>query len=138
VYTGSKLSVEKRLQRQGSTTPLNMKSIFTEMEQYIELEGTVKSPGCNPNSQQRAVYSYYESRNSDEADDIYSAEWFRRTSSFFKKFSRENNAPEELALWDLWEIKQNLEGGYYNLPNMTEEFCQAVPRIKLRSKNSFQ
>jgi hypothetical protein len=121
------------VQAQGSTTPLNMGSLFTEKEKYIELKGTVKSLDCNPNSQQRAVYRYYESRNSDEADDIYSREWFRRTPSFFEKFPRENNAPEEL---ELWEIVQNLEGGHYNLSNMTEEFCQAVSRIKLRSKNS--
>jgi hypothetical protein len=84
----------------------------TEKKQYIELEGTIKSPDCNPTSQQRAVWRFYESRNSDEADDIYSPEWYRRTLSFFEKFGRENNAPEVL---ESWEMIQNLEFGPFFL-----------------------
>lgn len=84
----------------------------TEKKQYIELEGTIKSPDCNPTSQQRAVWRFYESRNSDEADDIYSPEWYRRTLSFFEKSGRENNAPEVLKSW---EMIQNLEFGPFFL-----------------------
>jgi hypothetical protein len=55
---------------------------------------------------------FYESRNSDEADDIYSSEWYQRTVSFFEKFATENNVPEVL---DSWEMVENLEFGPFFL-----------------------
>jgi hypothetical protein len=79
---------------------------------YIKLEGKIQSPDCNPTRQQRAVWRFYESRNSDEADDIYSSEWYERTVSFLKKFARKNKAPKVLKSWEMIE---NLEFGPFFL-----------------------
>jgi hypothetical protein len=92
--------------------PLKMGALSSDEGSYIKLDGTLQSPDCNPTRQQRAVWSFYESRNSVEADDIYSPEWYQRTLSFFKKFARKSKKPKILGSWKMIE---NLEFGPFFL-----------------------
>ncbi|KAE9376546.1 hypothetical protein N431DRAFT_367643 [Stipitochalara longipes BDJ] len=79
---------------------------------YIKLGGTIDGPDCNPTRQQRDVWRFYEARNSDDADDIYSPEWYQRTLSFFDIFAKKNKKPEILKSWEMIE---NMEFGPFFL-----------------------
>jgi hypothetical protein len=89
-----------------------MGALSSDEPSYIKLDGTLQSPDCNPTRQQRAVWRFYESRNSFEADDIYSPEWYQRTLSFFKKFAGKSKKPKILGSWKMIE---NLEFGPFFL-----------------------
>jgi hypothetical protein len=74
------------------------------MASYIRLGTSFDGKYCNPTSQQKSVYNFYESRHSREADDIYSREWFERTWSFLKQYSTSpNQKPKALESWEMVE-----------------------------------
>lgn len=62
----------------------------------------------NPTTQQRAIYYFYEERYSDEAEDIYSAEWFNRTSQYLSKVDQH---PKPLQSWQ--QIEEMTFGSFF-------------------------
>jgi hypothetical protein len=101
---------------------------------YIQLQRTFEGQDSNPTLQQRAVYNFYQARNSDEADDIYSNEWLQRTKSYLEIYSQPNAAPIALKTWQLIEdvdfgafyLTHPIAG--YSLWNMLEA-CYELDRI---------
>jgi hypothetical protein len=69
--------------------------------EYIQLAPSLQLPTCNPTSQQKCIYDFYESRHSADADDIYSSEWYHRTVEFTRQTSRQSKAfPTRLNSWE--------------------------------------
>lgn len=70
------------------------------MSDHIHLDAIPFSENYDPTPHQRAIYRFYDQRYSDDADEIYSKEWFNLTRRFRKEA---NPSPKTLRTWD--EIK---------------------------------
>jgi len=72
--------------------------------EYIQLDPANEGTICNPTKQQKSIYDFYESRQSENADDIYSSEWYRRTMEFTQQSSMiKADAPILLSSWEMIE-----------------------------------
>ncbi|KAL5317113.1 hypothetical protein ACEPPN_014207 [Leptodophora sp. 'Broadleaf-Isolate-01'] len=80
--------------------------------EYIHLKPVGSTADCNPTTQQRKIYKFHEARYSDEADDIYSMEWFQRTKDYLKQYAQPDTNPRALEDWGMIE---NLEFGEFYL-----------------------
>jgi hypothetical protein len=82
------------------------------MESYIQIETRPVPEDYNPTPQQRAVYRFHDQRQTDEAGDIYSSEWFDRTRSFLEQYASHYELPTTL---NSWEMVQTLDFGAFFL-----------------------
>jgi hypothetical protein len=92
------------------------------MTEYIEISPALDWPIYNPTAQQRAVYGFYERRNSDDASDIYSPEWFQRTKSFMERFAAPDVRTTVTTLKS-WAVVEDLDFGAFFLAHPIAAFA---------------
>lgn len=73
------------------------------MPSYIKIVAEQVKDNCNPTPQQRSIYRYHDAQDSDQADDIYSRAWYKRTRAFLDQFADQYSDPTILKSWEMIE-----------------------------------